>query len=234
MKDKKSLRDSINNLKQDNFPYDDVSDLQEEVKPKEGNYTLEELKKNLFTDYDLEEVVGKFNTTDKNTSKGILVHTTIDSEASHLIGLPPGQYIGIGQGSALNNSLLKEKMAGAPRGTVEKSQVYTPLLRIENKKPDSYSQADLITSIVNNEEVTDLREIGEDWLLTGVNEVTQLSIINKREIISRIEETLEHYDKLAEPKEVIQHYIKLKDMLPEPSSKMVYCELLNKCVMVLD
>lgn len=232
MKEKKSLRDSINNLKQDNFPYDDISNLQEEPK-EEKNYTLEELKSSLLENPGLEEVVGKFEKTSRDTLTGTLIHTNVDVEASDAIGIPPGQYIGISKGSALYHEQMRNMMEGAPRGTVEKSQVYSPLLRIENFY-DKFNQADLITAIKTKQKITDLKEYEDEWLLTGVNKVTQLSIISKRDIIAKIEETLEHYDKLVEPKKVIQHFIKLKDMLPEPSSKMVYCDILNECVLVID
>ncbi|QQV88553.1 hypothetical protein [Staphylococcus phage ZCSS1] len=232
MKEKKSLRDSINNLKQDNFPYDDISDLTEEPK-EEKNYTLEELKSSLLDNPGLEEVVGAFEKTSKNTPKGTLIHTNVDLESSDLIGIPPGQYIGIGNGSALYHAQMKGLMEGAPRSTVEKSQVYVPLLRIENFV-DKFSQADLVLSIKNRQKITDLTGDEMEWLLTGVNKITQLSIINKTDIIAKIEDTLENYDKLVEPKKIIQHFIKLKDMLPNPTSKMLYCDILNECVLVID
>lgn len=229
MKERKTLRDSINHMR--NESYEEGDFIEEPIE--EGNYTLQELKDNLFSQPGLEEVIEDFKETSINTKYNTLIHSNVDREASSVIGIPPGQYIGLGQGSALNHDILRDKMSDAPRGIVEKAQASVPLLRI-NDIALEYSQEDLITSIRNNSEVEDIRDKQGEWLLVGNHEVTHLSTLTKRDIIDKIEETLEKYDKISEPKKVIQHYIQLKNMLPEESSTMLYCDILDKCIMVLE
>lgn len=228
MRKRKTIQDRLKEIKQEQEKEEQPEPKQ---KKKPQGYKVEDLEKFLFED---NNVIKDFKEVEKDIKDKTLMISTITEEVSDMYGLPKGQYIGLAKEPIRDLEAYSNLYGKMPRDLYERCRTINILMYTDNDNPD-YQQKDLIQDIKDNRTFKDVRQDVEELGFTPISseKIDYLSLLDKSDIDNKIEEVLKRYDDLHEPNERLRYYIKLRDLMGT-ESQIIYCDILDKGVLILD